>query len=421
MSKVNFYVDPDFPVIDGIGHSDKQGYFNVKGGGSTNTTYLDALPPGQHLNYGYFERAAISPWDNSTGDTTFPPAKDPTYVIVGGSFVASPGCLNGIKQGDSFLDRSGDSVLLSRVTVSGTVSRPGGVFDNSDGPTAAGSLGDYYEPKCFLALVADLDPNGAPFDPDLVFDPAQGRTVLVGGTTVPWLDHNWTHRFRVLCHDVLDFTDCPPLAVNITNTFALDGAFYQRVESGTSYVFRPVTKGFRFDVDLNDVLCKYSGNSGTFADLVNFGLHFCAVWFDGYHGPGYSLVGFQNLGLEYMYRLWFKDFLSPSSFAPAGADGPVVGDEAPDLDLLADQSAILAGDAPEPRRKKTKASEGFFNFRPRNDPALDAFPDDFEFARLKSAKRSKSRASRGQKFRRTDEPGEFFDDEAEPPYRRGKY
>jgi len=40
---------------------------------------------------------------------------------------------------------------------------------------------------------------------------------------------------------------------------------------------------------------------------------------------------------------------------------------------------------------------------------------------LRSGKRSKSRFSRGQKLRRTDEPGEFFDDEAEPPYRRGKY
>lgn len=418
MSKANFYVDPEFPVIDGVGHSDKQGYFNVKGGGSTNSTYLDALPPGQHLNYGWFDRAAIQPWWTSSA---FPPAKDPSFVRVGSGSVASPGCLNAIKEGDTVFDRCGQSVLLSRVTVNGTVSRPGGIWTDPDGPTTVGTPYPHPLPKCFLALVADLEPNGGAFDPDLVFDTAQGRTSTIGGTGVPWLNHSWTHRFRVLAHDVIDFDDQPPLAFSLVNQYLFDGVTYERTNSDSNYVYLFRTKGFRFDVDLNDVLCKFSGNTGTYTDLVDFGLHFCAVWFNGYDSGSHVLTGFESLGLEYMYRLWFKDFLSPSSFAPAGADGGVVADEAPDLDLLADQSAILAGEALEPRRKKTKASEGFFNFRPRNDPALDAFPDDFEFARLKSAKRSKSRGSRGQKFRRTDDPGEFFLDEAEPPYRRGKY
>lgn len=421
MSKANFYVDSDFPVIDGVGHSDKQGYFNVKGGGSTNTTFLDALPPGQHLTWGWFDRAAIAPWQNSAGEITFPPAVDPSRAATGPGVVSSPGCLNGLLQGDGYRDRCGDSVLLSRITVNGAVSRYGGVWHNADNPVRVGGLDDQFPPKCFLALVADLDPNGAAFNPDIVFDPAQAYSVVQGGGSVPWLDHNWTHRFRVLAHDIIDFTDVPPLAVNLTNQFALDGAFWFRVESVTSYVHRPVTKGFRFDVDLNDVLCKYAGNTGTFSDLTNFGLHFCAVWFDGFSNTAYTLDASQNLGLEYMYRLWFKDFLSPSAFSPAGVDGPVLPSEAPDLDVLADQSAILAGDAPEPRRKKTKASVGMFNFRPRGDPALLSFPDDFEFSRLHSGKRTNSRPGRGRKLRRVFDEPDFDGEEMEPPPRRGKY
>jgi len=424
-TKGNFSVDPSYPAIDAVGHSDKQAYFNVKGGGSTNTTMLDSLPFGSHLLYGWFARAAISPWLNVSGTTKFPPALDPSLNVGG---LGSPGCLNGILPGDRFHDRCGDQVLLKRVTVNGTVSRAGGVFYGSDDvPGVAPSLGTYIDPKCFVCLVADLAPDGAAFDSDLVFDPAQNFSVTAGGGSVPWLDHHWSERFRVLAHEIMDFADCPPLAVNIVDQFLFDGVTWQRTISNTSYVYRPCTKGFRFDVDLNNVLVRYSGNTGTFADCTNFALHVCAVWFDGYTNANTGVpLAIQNLGLEYMYRLWFDDFLSPSSFAPAGADGPVVNDETPDLDVLADQSAAMAGDvavvdAAEPRRKKTKSSEGYYDFRPRFDPSLESFPDDFEFARLKSGKRSKSRFSRGRKNRRVDEPGEFFEDETEPPFRRGKY
>lgn len=417
MSKANFYVDPEFPVIDGVGHSDKQGFLNVKGGGSTNTTMFDALPPGSHLNWGWRALTVVPTW---SALAEVPAALDPTAAQLDpGPITASPGCLNAITQGDSVYQRCSDKVLLSRVSVNGVVTRPGGVMWDNDGLNTVATLGSYYDPKCFIALVADLSPNGGAFNADHVFDPARGFPT--GGHSVPWLDHDWMQKYRVLAHEIMDFADAPPLAVPLVNQFLFDGVTWERTISYTNYVWRPVAKGFRFDVDLNDALCSFSGSTGSYTDLVDFGLHVVAIWFNGSYGNAPTLLGFEELKLSYMYRLWFKDFLAPRSFAPAGADGGVVADEAPDLDLLADQSAILAGEALEPRLKKTKASEGFFNFRPRNDPALDAFPDDFEFARLKSAKRSKSRGSRGQKFRRTDDPGEFFDDEAEPPYRRGKY
>lgn len=417
MSKANFFVDPDFPVIDGVGHSDKQSFVNVKGGGSSNTTMFDPLVPGSHLNWGWFTEAVVPPW--GLGGTV-PSACDPTLVqLAPGAASANPGCLNAITQGDSVYQRCSDKVLLERVSVNGVVTRPGGVMWDYDGVNTVATLGNYYDPKCFIALVVDLSPNGVAFNSDHVFDPSRGAPT--GGYGIPWLDHDWMQKYHVLAHDILDFADCPPFAVPLVNQFLFDGVSYERTISFTNYVWRPVAKGFRFDVDLNGALCSFRSSNGNYTDLVDFGLHVVAIWFNGYYDAAPTLLGFEELKLSYMYRLWFKDFLSPQSFAPAGADGPVVNDEAPDLDVLADQSAIMAGDAPEPRRKKTKASEGFFNFRPRSGPALEAFPDDFEFARLKSAKRSKSRSSRGQKFRRTDEPGEFFDDEAEPPYRRGKY
>jgi len=432
MSKANFYVDPDFPVIDGVGHSDKQGYFNVKGGGSTNTTNLDPLSAGHVYECSRTEIPLGT--SISLGAGRIDP--DLHYDASGFWQAHATQCLNAVPVGDSYSSRGSDRILMNRIEISGSVYRPAGSWrDATSQSETPQPQFPYHTPKCFVALVLDTQARGAVPGFSVTNSPFSGGAGLNATATtnisgVPFVNDECVFdRFKVLAFDVLDF-ECPvSQSMAVTHwegneagypvtTFSVDSVICQ-------FSWTSVVRGFRFDVCLNDVLTGFTGPAAgdcTIANVVDNALHLYACNFNGHDLEGYAtLDAFSYLSINYLSRLWFSDFLSPTTFAPAGAGGPVVDDAAPDLDVLADQSAILAGDAAEPRRKKTKASEGFFNFRPRNDPALDAFPDDFEFARLKSVKRAKSRASRGQKSRRTDDPGEFFVDEAEPPLRRGKY
>jgi len=432
MSKANFIVDPGFPVIDGVGHPDKIRYFNVKGGGSTNTTNLDPLCPGHVYECSRTEIPLGTSITHGSGRID----PDLHYDASGFWQAHATQCLNAVPVGDTYSSRGSDRILMNRIEISGSVYRPAGSWRDATGQSEIPQPQfPYHTPKCFVALVLDTQAHGAvpssdvagcPFSPGAAYNST--ATNWISG--VPFVnDECVLDRFKVLAYDVLDFESCVSQSMAITHwegneagypvtTFSVDSLISQ-------FSWTSVVRGFRFDVSLNDVLTSFDGPAAgdcTIANVVDNALHLFACNFNGHDLEGFStLDSFSYLSINYLSRLWFSDFLSPKTFAPSGADGPVVADEAPDLDLLADQSAILAGDAPEPRRKKTKASEGFFNFRPRGDRALLAFPDDFEFARLKSSKRSKSRFSRGQKLRRTDEPGEFFDDEAEPPYRRGKY
>lgn len=415
-SKANFFVDPEFPIIDGVGHADKQAYTNVKGGGCTNTTMYDPVSAGGHVFTSWLDRRAIFPVSNVAGSVSYVNnAVDPTRSVPS---VASPGALNCIPVGDALYSRASDRIVLDRVVVNGSVSRAGGVWSDPDGIITCGYLHNQYDPKCFLALVCDKRPDGGVFDPDFCFDNAQSYSVTVGGDSPPWLDHNWLGRYQVLAHEVLDFTDPPPLAVPLVNQFLFDSVTWQRTDSYTNYVYRPVTKGFRFDVDLRGALCSFNGSSGTYTDLVDCALHMVAIWFDGYDNTAYTILTHQNLGIEYQSRVFFRDFLSPLSFVPAGADGGVVADESPDLDVLADQSAILAGlpalpDSPVRRpRKKTKASEGYYNFRSPSGEAGMLFPDDPEVAGLRDpGTRGSGRPPWHKKPRRR---GQFRDKDARP-------
>lgn len=433
MSKANFFVDPDFPVIDGVGHADKQSYVNVKGGGCTNTTMFDSFVPGQHRFTCWLDRRAISPVSNVGGDPSYVNnAVDPSDAEGG---VSNPGCLNAVPIGDFRFSRCSDKILLDRVIVNGSVSRAGGLWTDLDGPTTVGTPYPHPDPKCWIALVLDTAPSGLVFNPDLVFDNAQAQTAIVGGDSVPWLDQNWLHRFRVLAHEVLDFVEPRPWAVNLVDQFLFDGVTWERTISNTNYVYPFSTKGFRFDVDLNSALCSFSSSTGTYTDMVDCSLHVVACWFNGYDDTSHVLLGFENLGIEYQSVLFFRDFLSPQTFAPAGADGGVVADEAPDLDVLADQSAALAGlpalpDSPIRRpKKKTKASEGFYNFRPKAGGG-DLFPDDPEIAVLPDASDGSALPSRRWKGARLGEyehQGSYYGERKRwsprnrRPTKRGKY
>lgn len=423
MSKANFLVDADFPVVDGVGHADKIAFFNVKGGGSTNTTCFDPTRNGHS-----FECCRTEvPLATSVG-LVHPDMRTGYSNIL---TVADSFCLNAIHPGDLNCSRGTDRVLLNRIEVSGTVYRPSGSWRDATGQSETPQPAfPYHHPKCFVALVLDTQARGAvPTDNPFFAGAAYNLAATSFISSPPFLnDEVSSSRYRVLAYDILDFEAPVSQSMAVTHwegneagypvtTFSVDSVICQ-------FSWTSLVRGFRFDVCLNDVLCCFNGpddgSNCTVSNIVDNALHLYACNFNGHDYINYPTIdNFSYLSINYLSRLWFSDFLSPTSFVAAGADGAVVDSYAPDLDVLADQSAILAGEVPEPRRKKTKASEGFFNFRPRGDPALSAFPDDPEVAGLR--KRSKPRFGKGSKYRRTDEPGEFFVDEAEPPLRRGKY
>jgi len=438
--KAPFYVDPNFPVIDGAGHSDKIAYFNVKGGGTTNTTCFDPVASSSH----WFEcyRTPVAVVSGTAPDDYSLCSVDP---VINENAHSNPGCLNSISQGDLKSQRASDRVLLHRVVVNGTIRRPA-----SESFLEFGALPVL--PKVFVALVLDSDSNGSVFNAGDVFEPSESFFASNYKSCVPFLFPTWAHRYQVLAFDIVDFGDC----LDAPYTWVDTPAEWNNTPPAPSIVtpnrysfWRDVTRGFRFEVDLNDALCSFSSNSGTYTSLVDLGLHMVAILFDGVQDVGYTVASsdFNYCSISYQSRLFFSDFLSPCVAVPAGADeGPFPEEEA-DLVVLADQSAVMAGDAAvamafDRPQKRTKASHGFYNFRPRRGDAM-LFDDDPERARLSYSQRgskadSRSRVSdrnrRAVSYRRVsdeaDDPVEPFQyeprfrddfDGAEPPRRRGKY
>jgi len=433
--KADFKFDPEFPVIDGVGHGDEIGFFNVKGGGCTNTTLLDG---------GYFDGfhhaiVSRSPALLSTSQNSCRVGPNIYLDQFGVPQAGSPDCLNVIFEGDSQYARCGDRVLLNRIEVSGTVFRSAGhESDPIDGQIGA-------MPKCFVCLVLDNAANGSALASDPIFDFGGGlnsaatewvSSVPLRLDTSPAVPDK---RFSILAYDVIDFSDVGGSgAVYVRNPRAstsIGGPLPVAVETVVDsyenfYEWFSVSRGFRFDVDLNDVLCSFASGTGAgIAYCLDRALHVYALCFNGVDYDGYTPDGFGSLYVNYYSRLSFADFLSPRAFVPAGADGGAIPDEEVPMAFLADASAALGGDdavvyAAEPRRKRTKASEGFFNFRPRGDPALLQFPDDFEFSRLKSGKRSdSSRPSTGRRWKahRYDDNEDYLAREGDRGGKRGKY
>jgi hypothetical protein len=412
--KPNFIVDSDFPVIDGVGHGDKIDWCNVKGGGCTNTTLFESggVPDIHHFSC-WLDVTAVST-GLSAGRSYSSCTVDPDF---GQDSVANPGCLNGIREGDLAFRRSGDTVLLNHITVSGVLRRPGGdsVSPFFQAPDA---------PKVLVALVADLKSDGNTFDADKVFDDTSGTASGSAYTTLPWLDPDWANRYRVLAFDVVDFglrPDCKYDWVEYASGWTNVPPAPTVVDTRTAYAFwRSVSAGFRFDVDLNGLPCRFKSSSGTYASLCDVGLHMVACLFDGFTtmGSDPSFGDYNFVTIQYQSRLDYEDFLTPTAFAPAGVDGGVVPDN--DVDpmlVLADASAGLAGlpGAVERPVKRSKASQGFYNFMPRSGDAM-LFEDDPEFARLEGVKgasrsRAKSRKGRPASFRRVGD-----DDDPDPPF-----
>jgi len=451
--KANFKVDPEFPVIDGVGHSDKIDYFDVKGGGSTNTTFLDGCD--DSLHYYACSRSTLFPVSTDARSFRADPDLQSDNTLPGVTwFSATPGCLNSMYVGDNYGSRGSDRICMSRIEVSGIVHRPSGSeYDPFSNIAPA--------PKCFVALVLDTQSDGA-VPPDDIFINHDSRknapfdfgsslsaaATVSAPTTVPMVAFGTSNRFRVLASDVIDFALNPETRydwVDYANTWEAAGvppSVTSTVLTREQYSFwRDVSLGFRFDVDLNDVLCSFSGDGHSIADIVDNSLHLYALCFDGVSLNAYVPHAFGSLSLKYISRLWFRDFLVPKvPHAPAGADGDVVPDEEVPLAILADQSGLMAGDGTFMDRpvKRTKAAHGFYNFAPRAGDAM-LFEDDPEFARLHGRKgSSRSRVSdrnrRALSYRRVsdeaDDPVEPFQfeprfrddvDGAEPPRRRGKY
>jgi len=438
-TKTNFRVDPDFPVIDGVGHSDKIDFFNVKGGGSTNTTFLD--PCNDDLHCYYTARSVCSPVPTDLSCARVDPdvqCNDTQPFIW---FGASPGCLNSMYVGDNFQARGSDRICMNRLEVSGTLHRPAGT-DEDDYSSIAPA------PKCFVAVVLDTRSDGAvppsnwfmqfgglcgPFDTAGAPNPAATNEY----STVPWIGYGSSGRFRVLASDVIDFGLNPGTHytwVDYADTTTTEGGPLPAPETTTvvtrtRYSFwRDVVLGFRFDIDLNDVICSFKSDSHSIADVVDNSLHVYALCFDGVNQNAYVPHNFGVLSLKYISRLWFSDFLTPKiPHAPAGVDGDVVPDEEVPLAILADQSGLMAGDGSFLDRpvKRTKAAHGFYNFAPRAGDAM-LFEDDPEFARLQRRKGdSRSRApeivQRRFKSHKYDDNEDFNAREGDRGGKRGKY
>jgi len=441
--KANFSVDPDFPVIDGVGHSDKIGFFNVKGGGATNTTFLDPVEPGLHCFYVANPGAAVS---TSLASTLV----SPTHVEdnSGVWHVENPLCLNSPYVGDNFCSRGSDRVVMSRIQVSGSIIRFAGTDDEDFAALPVA-------PKCFVALVLDTQCNGAvpptvPFGTNdnvrnMPFD--FGNAINAAATAhlshVPTCGFGSYPRFRVLASEVIDFAFNPETKydwVDSPETWTSAGVppdVTSTVLTRTRYSFwREVVCGFRFDVDLNDCLCSFSGNSPDVTSIVDNSLHVFALQFDGISQNGFLTHPFNALSITYLSQLWFRDFLVPKiPHAPAGADGGVVPDDEVPLAILADQSAALAGDGTFVDRpvKRTKAAHGFYNFAPRGGDAM-LFEDDPEFARLQApganrgpTRKSDSRArvypiaARRWKAHKYDDNEDYNAREGDRGGKRGKY
>lgn len=449
--KANFVVDDSFPFIDGVGHSDKIGFHNVKGGGSTNTTNFDFEDGDLHHHYTSRTPAVVG---TQLSSTLFDP--DLAYDQNNIWQLSNPNCLNGIYSGDKATCRGSDRVCLSRVEVSGTVYRNAGYHTYVGSPGGLGNFPDN-RPKCFVALVLDTQCDGA-IPPsgffDFTADPSsaiwcQGNsmdvTAVYAFSGVPMLNlFPGRKRYRVLAYEVLDFDEKPDFSLTprftagteTTAPWSMDVLEYR-----SHWTWPSCAKGFRFDVDLADVLCSFNSDAGgSINNIVDNALHVYAFCFDGISANNYTPGAFGTLYMSYFSRVQFMDWLSPTiPHAPAGADGPVVPPAEDDLEVLADESAKLAGlpalpDSPivRERKKFRKGDAGFYNFMSRNDDVLMEFPDDPEVALLptpgtrgssKGPARKKGR--RGGSYRGNLFPfGSFDPDEpgaGERYFKRGKF
>jgi len=441
--KANFKVDPDFPVIDGVGHSDKIDYFDVKGGGSTNTTMLDMGYGGCHLFSCSRDPVVLST------DITNCRVGPNIYVAPNATlFAGSPDCLNCPGVGDTDFGRGSDRILLNRVEISGVLRRASGSdYDPFSNIAAA--------PKVFVALVLDTRANGVAIGGNSIWQhggawnaaatnwysnvilPFDVITSVVGGTVCP------ESRFRFLAFDVVDFALNPETRydwVDYANTWEAAGvppSVTSTVLTREQYTFwRDVSMGFRFDVDLNDALCQFSGDGVSVASCSDLALHVFAFTFDGVNLNNYTPHAFGTVSMSYMSRVWFSDYLLPKTpHAPAGADGDVVPDDEVPLAILADQSGRMAGDGTFIDRpvKRTKAAHGYYNFAPRAGDAM-LFEDDPEFARLQApgANRGPTRkadsrsrvhpiAARRWKAHKYDDNEDYNAREGDRGGKRGKY
>jgi len=430
--KANFDVDPDFPIIDGVGHSDKIDFFNVKGGGSTNTTLFDCGYGSDHSTYCARRSTTVA---TSRGAC----ALDPDVYIndAGATTAGSSGCLNPVFAGDSLRGRCSDRICLNRIEVSGVLHRAAGT-DEDDYSSIATA------PKVAVFLVLDTHANGAVLAPDRCLFAGgsfnSSLTNLISSVPLPVQLNSGAcvpeSRFRILASDVIDFALNPETRydwLDYADTTTTEGGPLPVPETTTivtrtRYSFwRSVSLGFRFDVDLGAALCQYLGDDGLLANCSDLSLHLWALCFDGVNMEGYTPHAFGRVECSYMSRLWFSDWLAPRSFTPAGADGGPVPDEEVPLAILADQSAAMAGDGTFLERpvKRSKASHGFFNFRPRSGDAM-LFEDDPEFARLQRRKgdsRSRVRdiVQRRFKSHKYDDEEDFYAREGDRGGKRGKY
>lgn len=451
-TKAKFVVDDSFPLIDGVGHSDKIDWFNVKGGGSSNTTLFDAGYGDLH-NWQSSRSSLVIGTNIQDGSAFVDP--DIIWKADGVPYATNPWCLNSVLPGDRRYLRGSDRIAMNRIEISGAVTRDAGYYTYVGSPGGLAAF-PYHRPKCAIFLVLDRQADHNTFSAESFWSTGGGYNTLATNrhSNVPFVPASWLNvdtypesRFVVLAYEILDFDEKPdfsltPRFIAGTETTAPWGATVEEYRS--QWAWPSCQKGFRFDVDLNDVLCCFDDAYQYYDHGVSMisdnALHMLAICFDGISENGYTPSDFGTLKINYFSRLWFRDWLAPSiPHAPAGADGDVIPPAEDDLEVLADESAKLAGlpalpDSPivRERKKVRKGDVGFYNFMSRNDDVLMEFPDDPEVALLpipgtrgssKGPARKKGRrfgSHRGNLFPfgsfDPDEPGA-----GERFYKRGKF
>jgi len=337
-----FSVVQDYPVLDAVGPESDLSLVRVKGGGATNVTCFDAFRADHEFTC--TRRNSMLNWAHADDyrNILLQPEIAAGFTVEDDYVISAP------PVGDGWQERSGAAVVAQRVVVSGSCARLGFYVDGE-----YPSLG--CAPMCFVALVLDRHCNGVLPDPANFFQHGGGTSyddpTDFNISSFPLVrSGNSASRYRVLAFDNFSMA-CP-----VYRSLWYDGS---EVGGGNKHLWEwnDFAHPFYFDVDLGDLEFKFSGNGSTVGDCVGNVLYVVSYLWNGINlqGAVSALTDYQRCALSYVSRFYFSDGLDAGDkpVLPTADDSvrapvviPGVGVSRNDLDVLADESAKLAGDGP---------------------------------------------------------------------------
>lgn len=163
----------------------------------------------------------------------------------GAEFDPTTGGLNTVAQGDGESNRDGRNIAMHSIHINGTI------FSNPQAnQTATDQPGIVY-----IALVQDLQTNGAQLNSEDVFTNPSGQTYLAAS---PFRNLQYTKRFRVLKTKVYKLPN-PNIGYD-----------------GTNMEQQGVDIPFKMNVQLGGQKVNFSGTTAAIANIVDNSLHFVA-------------------------------------------------------------------------------------------------------------------------------------------------